>query len=81
MATPHQLKFSKVENELEVLEQLLDDIKSELNHYGDIDWDDLSEEEQQQVVPDLGKIERHLRQTAKLFSRLTGVSTPHWGLR
>jgi len=71
-------KFSKVENEIEELEQLLDDIKSELNCI-EGDWDDLSEEEQQRVPSDLRKVATNIRSTAQLFSWIT--PTPDWSKR
>jgi len=45
------------------------------------DYDDnLHEQEQkQQLMDDLVKVEKHLRKTAKLFTHLQGHSFPHWG--
>ena len=37
------------------------------------------QEEKQQLMDDLKKIERHLRKTAKLFTHLQDFSYPDWG--
>ena len=68
-------KFSKVENEIEELEQLLEDIKSVLICI-EGDWDDLSEEEQQRVASDLRKVATNIRSTAQLFSWIP--PEPEW---
>ena len=52
----------------------------------EIEWtqsdyaDNLHEQEQkQQLMDDLVKVENHLKKTAKLFTHLQGYSFPHWG--
>ena len=69
-----------ISDKVESLRELLESITDEVACL-EADWmdDSFTQDEKPQVSKDLVSIEKHLRETAKLFTHLTGNNYPDWG--